>query len=61
MLSDVRILGSKRQTLAALHARLDQLTRQRLAEIRDPARWREILSTARFTPPLLLAAIGLDL
>ncbi|MDT8873381.1 hypothetical protein RAA17_25330 [Komagataeibacter rhaeticus] len=51
MLSDVRILGTSRQAQAALHARVDPLTQQRLAETQDPARWREILSTARFTPP----------
>ena len=61
MLSDVRILGSSRRAQAALHARVDQLTQLRLAETQDPARWREILSTARFTPPLPLLLAGIEL
>nr|WP_227002530.1 hypothetical protein [Komagataeibacter diospyri] len=60
MLSDVRILGSNRRAQAALHAHVDPLTRQRLAETQDPARWREVLSTARFTPPLPLLLAGIE-
>ena len=60
MLSDVRILGSKRQAQAALHAHVDPLTRQRLAKTQDMERWRESLSTARFTPPLPLLLAGIE-
>lgn len=61
MLSEITILGRVDRAHDTLADRVDRLTRTRLGDTRDRDRWREILSTARFSPPLPLLLAGTKL
>lgn len=61
MLSEITILGRVDRAYDTLAHRVDRLTRTRLGDTRNRDRWREILSTARFSPPLPLILAGTKL
>lgn len=60
MLSEVRVLGSRARARRAILERVDRLTRSQL-EHTDLTAASQILSTARFSPPLPLVIAGTEM